>query len=174
MSCTKCNTSCSCVSPKGERGLQGVKGTQGDPGPTGPQGPQGSTGIAEGGLMFNYFVSGALDYNWSGVVATIPTVTHTVGNSGSYQVHLNLLNRFLITDPNVLVTIGLYINGVAVVSKGSDLLGTVESLGTFTREISFLWRGALLAGDTIDVRVSTSAGVHVDSVFRDMLVNMEA
>jgi len=42
MSCSKCNTSCSCAhacgSTKGERGLRGLTGPQGEPGPAGPAG----------------------------------------------------------------------------------------------------------------------------------------
>ena len=176
MSECNCGNSRCCTPKRGERGLQGKDGARGADGSVGPQGdvgPQGPAGQGvSGALVFNYFATGALDSAWPFVLTPLPGVNHTVAIDGDYQVHLTLLNRFIIVNPNVAKSLGLYINGNPVVVK-NDLLSTIEKDGVFTREVTFLWRGTLVNGDVIDVRVMTSIGVDVTSVHYGLLVNRE-
>jgi len=176
MSECNCGNSRCCTPQRGERGLRGNDGARGPAGDIGPQGDVGPTGPAgvgaAGAVVFNFFATSSLDSAWPLVLTPLPMVNHTVAIDGNYQVHLTLMNRFIIVNPNVTKSLGLYINGNPVVVK-TDLLSTIEKDGVFTREVTFLWRGALVNGDVIDVRVMTSVGVDVTSVHYGLLVNRE-
>lgn len=183
-----CKCNCSCGSGNGEQGpqgiqgapgiqgidgiqgTQGIQGVQGDVGPEGPQGPAGNAG-----LQNEYFASTTLDYGWQTSLNTISTVTYTIVSDGDYQFHANILTRYAITTPNVNVSIGVYVNGSPVVVKFP--LSSVELFSAprvVTREISFLWRGALLVGDVIDIRAITFTGVGATTLHHDILINKES
>ena len=168
---------CDCVPVRGERGLRGLSGAQGDTGGVGPQGPQGPQGPAgaggvAGALNFSFFSQAELDFGWPSVLTAVPGASFIPLVDGTYQIHVNLLTRHVITNPNIPIYAGLYINGALIIQK--FVVGTTEELGTFTREVSFLWRGSLLANDLVDIRVISGAiGVVATSLYREMLVNKE-
>lgn len=167
---------CDCVPVRGERGLRGLSGAQGDTGGVGPQGPQGPQGPAgagavPGALNFSFFSQGALDFGWPSVVTSVPGTSFVPLVDGNYQVHANLLTRYFITNPNLPPYAGLYINGALIIQK---FVVGADTNGTFTREVSFLWRGSLLANDLVDIRVISGAiGVVATSIYSELLVNKE-
>jgi len=153
--------------PIGADGLVGPQGIQGDPG---PQGPQGDPGIGTS-IGYEDYKNLNLDYLFNEVEGVVPGSSHNVSDDANYQVHVSSSNA---VDIDAEGTIYLYANGIEVDSMPITTGG--ESNPTFVqKEISMVWRGALLTGQTIEVRAIKVGATPAITMNRlNILINKEA
>jgi len=168
-SCTK-KRHCSSVDkvlvpgPAGENGADGAQGIQGIEGPAG----------AGGGLQYEHYFTTPLDVNWAESETVQPEFNHTVSADGNYQISLNLRASCLGNGFPCQGNVSLHINGLQV-----DLvvvaITSILSLGQqIILENTIFWRGAMLNGQTIEVKRLANANSSIISSHGNMLVNRES
>lgn len=160
-----CNSSCVPVGPRGIAGPEGPQGEQGEQGPAG----------ADGGPKFTAFTSGVIDHTWAVGESVIPTTTQTIATSGNYQVHMTLNSDcdFAGLGSSACV-VRLYIGGAladSVTISSVDALATPMT-GTM-KQVTMLWRGAITAGQDVELRGFLSPGNTVVSIHTSVLINEE-
>jgi hypothetical protein len=170
-SCTK-KRHCSSVDkvlvpgPAGENGADGAQGIQGIQGPAG----------VGGGLQYEHYFTTPLDALWSTVNTVQPEFNHTVTADGTYQIHLNLRTSLGGSGFNTSGSIKLLINGIQVEYTQVDYpnLGINPPGERFTNDNIIFWRGAMLNGQTIEVKRQATTNSLIGSVKGSMLVNRES
>ena len=175
MSCNSCKSSPCCCNKKRFRGSVNVKhvpGPQGEQGIQGEQGPQGDPGEdgTNGGMTFEQYINLDIDYSWDEIESVIPAATHNVSADGNYQVHVSTSE--FITDGG-RGEVRLYANGIMVANMPVASLS--ESISpTVQKNHSMNWRGSLLLGETIEIRVVKSNPTVIATNKVNLLINKEA
>jgi hypothetical protein len=169
-SCNK-KRHCSAVDQVLVPGPQGPAGQDGNDGAVGPQGPPGSSG----GLDFEHWFTTPLDILWNTVETVQPEFNHTVTADGNYQISGNLRVSVGGSGFNTSGFMRLYINGVQVdqLDVSFPNIGILPPGERVILDTVFFWRGAMLNGQTIEIRHEAGVNSFIGSVHGSMLVNKE-
>jgi len=176
MSCKdKCNKGCGCRSVITKQGLTGVQGPVGPPGRSGTNGSDGADG-ADGapgapgvsGMTYEDYKSLVIDFSWLETEELIPGTSRSVGADGNYQVHVASSHNLLADASGDL---SLYVNGVAVIT--TNISAPSGYVGVKSKEVSMVWRGPLLNGQTIELRSIKGSAIFMGTQGVQILINKE-
>ena len=168
--CDECFDTSNIVIPVGPPGTNGTNGTNGTDGTNGTNGTNG----ADGNSGFTAFVDLAPDFVCIGTEALITGATVTIAVAGNYQIHVSSKVALRVGTPTAATIMSLYLDAVQIQQK--DLIDTTSTTGTNTIvHPNFVWRGAVTAGQVLEIRGilgTGSAAAIVGEV--SILVNKEA
>jgi hypothetical protein len=177
--CNSCGVSgCSCTKKRhcssvdkvlvpGPAGADGADGAQGE------QGIQGPPGVG-GGLQYEHYFTTPLDITWTEGQVVQPEFNHTVGADANYQISLNLRVSCNGNGFPCHGNVALYINNVQVDLVNVVTTTILSSGQQIYLENTIFWRGAMLSGQTIQVKHLATTNSLIASVHGSMLVNKES
>jgi len=166
--CNECFDTSNITIPVGPQGVQGVQGETGDTGPTGPTGATGATGTSS----FETFIDLSAAGSFTGTETLITGATYTFPTSGNVQIVIDGSLYLRAATPSAATIMNWYLDTVEKQTK--TIIKTTATTMVGNVFPSFTWRGAVTAGQVLQVRGvlgTGSAECTVDNL--SILINKE-
>lgn len=182
-----CSSGCSQCVPKGESGRGIVNIVENGDGtatitytdattqditlPVGPAGADGADG-ADGTSSYETFIDLSSPGSFGGAEGLIPGATYTFPEDGNYQINISVSLFLRTASPSAETILNWYLDAVEQQSK--VIINTAATTDIQNVFPTFVWRGAVTAGQVLEVRGilgTGSAQCTVDEL--SILINKE-